>query len=272
MVLNIRVKKQKATASVVLILASILLLAGIAAHSAYAIPSAPTVTTVSNATKAPDNGTSINSTGSGQSSGGYLFTVILDGLTQNTRWKAYLGNVTGKLTLDDANSFTIYDWTISGSPSGEVYAARSSGTINWSGVACSYLNTTTKESLMVNQTGIDDNVTRTFNDTAHAAFSVGAVSITANSCPSTHTYINDTRNANNSGLFAELLLYDGGAAYNFNTSVEDPLFKNIIYTTVISPDAIDYRKEMADFQILLPERGYATWTSSTAYYFYVELS
>ena len=155
--------------------------------------------------------------------------------------------------------------------SGEVYATRSSGTINWGNINCSYSNTSTKEGLVMNQTGSDDNLTRTFNDTLHSAFSVGSVNILANSCPSTKTYVNDTRNANNSNLFQEIILYDGGRNYTLNFS-DDPAFTNIVYTTIISPAAFNYRKEVADFQLLVPERGYASWVSTTAYYFYVELS
>src|SRR3989344_9224311 len=97
---------------------------------AYAVPSGPVVTLIANETKQPGAATIINTTG------GSITTIRLNATTQNLRWKAYVGNVTGRLTLDDANDNTIFDWTLT-NVVGEVYATRFSGNINWSGVNCS---------------------------------------------------------------------------------------------------------------------------------------
>ena len=63
---------------------------------AYAEPSGPTITFIANETKDPAAATLINTTG------GSITTMALNATSQNLRWKAYVGNVTGTLTLDDA--------------------------------------------------------------------------------------------------------------------------------------------------------------------------
>jgi len=76
-------------------------------------------------------------------SGGYLSTFNLSSTVQNSRWKAFIGNVTGSFTLDDSTGATIYDWSIA-TITGRVYATRQSGAITWASVNCSnatYLNT-----------------------------------------------------------------------------------------------------------------------------------
>ena len=59
----------------------------------YAAPSGPIVTLISNETKSAAPATKINTTG------GSITIMRLNATTQNPRWKAYVGNVTGTLTL-----------------------------------------------------------------------------------------------------------------------------------------------------------------------------
>ena len=55
---------------------------------------------------------------------------------QDSKWKAYIGNVSGSLRLSDSNSQSIYEWTFT-TITGEVFATRNQ-TITWSGVKCIY--------------------------------------------------------------------------------------------------------------------------------------
>ena len=55
--------------------------------------------------------------------GGSFTTLLLNATTQTPRWKAYVGNVTGRFTLTDNVNSTIYDWQIA-SIAGKVYASR----------------------------------------------------------------------------------------------------------------------------------------------------
>ena len=59
----------------------------------HATPSGPTVTFISNETKQPSAARMINTTG------GSITTVVLNATTQDTRWKAYVGNVSGKTAV-----------------------------------------------------------------------------------------------------------------------------------------------------------------------------
>jgi len=213
-----------------------------------AVPSGPTVTTVRNETATPASAALINT------SGGSITTMVLNATTQNLRWKAYVGNVTGTLTLDDANSYSIFDWSIT-TLVGEVYATRGSSTISWVNIDCATPANITNEEIAINHTSNpNDNISTTFNTQDHRSFYVGSVEITENDCYSVHTYVNNSEQSSN---FEEILLHD-------KTSM--------VYATIIENNAMGYRpNETYDFQMIVPEVGLESWTSSTAYYFYVEL-
>ena len=127
---------------------------------AYAVPSGPVVTLIANETKQPGAATIINTTG------GSITTIRLNATTQNLRWKAYVGNVTGSLVLDDAGDNTIFDWSLT-TFVGEIYATRSSSTINWSGINCTNSTVLGLENVLLNHTNPDDNITKTFNSQTH---------------------------------------------------------------------------------------------------------
>ena len=100
----------------------------------------------------------------------------------------------------------------------------------------------------------DDNISTTFNTKLHDSFYVGSVEIQNNTCFSIHTYVNETKQTSD---FEEILLHD-----------QD----NLVYATILEEDAAGYRENQTyDFQMIVPENGATGWTSSTAYYFYVEL-
>ena len=91
--------------------------------------------------------------------------------------------------------------------------------------------------------------------------------------------MNDSVNTNDD--FEEVLLYDGGyqgsnVSNGGINQTNNTNFKNIVYASIIEEDAHGYRgnadNQTYDFQMLLPEVGLSSWTSSTPYYFYVELS
>ena len=218
----------------------------------YAVPSGPTITLISNETKQPSAARLINTTG------GSITTMALNATTQNPRWKAYVGNVTGRLTLDDANDNTIFDWTLT-NVIGEIYATRASISINWSGTNCSNSTHISNENLALNHTNKDDNITKTFNAQSHNGFYVGTREILANTCFSVRTYVNST---SQSSKFEEVLLYDGTNSSN----------GNMVYATPLEQDVYGFDNNTYDFQMIVPENGLPTWASSTAYYFYVELT
>jgi len=222
-------------------------------YYAYAVPVGPTITEIKNETGSIRGSTLINTTG------GSITTIELDVTAQNLKWKAFVGNVTGSLVLSDASNYSIYDWSLS-TVVGEVYATRASSTILWSNIQCSNLTHIANEEIALNHTSNpDDNISSTFSVKDHNPFYIGTVEITSNSCYSIHTNVN---NQSQSSKFEEIILYDGTDHQN----------GNIVYATNLEQDAAGYNTNQFDFQMIVPEVGLATWESSTAYYFYVELT
>ena len=242
---------------------SLLLFTLVLLENIEALPLGPVnITTVANETGPTTSGYMLNT------SGGQITTVIINGTTQNMRWKAYVGNVTGKLALQDATGSTIYDWTLTATIAGEIYASRSSS-VSWADINCTWAGTGNKNSVnrtveeqenyIINHTNPDDNISKTFNTINHSSFYVGNIRIPMNTCYSAHTYKNSSAQ---SGDFEEILLYDNStSAYN----------GHVVYSTILENDMSGFDNFYYDFQMIVPENGAVGWTSSTAYYFFVEL-
>jgi hypothetical protein len=186
---------------------------------------------------------------------GTITTIILSATTQDSRWKAYVGNISGKLSLDDATGNTIYDWPLSVGKTGEVYITRALSP-TWGGIACINSSNLISEGARFFMSGADnDNINRTFNYSLHQSVVIGAVTIATNTCNSTATYINDSRqNMSASVYFQELLLQD-------NVS-------NVIYTTLINASMTGFDTNQWDFQAIVPENNTGV---ATTYYFFTEL-
>ncbi len=238
--------KTKLRASLFLL---ILLLSSFAfLKASLAIPSGPQISynVTENITYAP--ATFINT------SGGSFTTLNFNATTQNTRWKAYVGNVTGKLVLDDANNRTIYDWEPT-AIAGEVYATRNNS-IDWSRINCSNSSVILAEEAFLGHNSSNiDSISRTFNETAHGSFYVGNRFIQANSCNSTYTYVNSTRQSRSlNSSFQEILLDDDGS---------------LVYTTLLENSVYGFDFGQYDFQMIVAERETG---QPTPYYFYIELT
>ena len=254
----------KTSKNITLAIIILIVLAGIS--YVFALPSAPTITYLGNSTKTTASGLKVNTTGNDTSApdkaGGFIFTIRLNADSQTDRWKGYVGNVSGSLVLDDTDGYTIYDWAMTTSISGEVYATRTSGAITWDDVNCSTSTNITNEEIAMNHTeNPNDNISTTFNDTDNSEFYIGSTIIGANTCYTTNIFVNDSSPINDN--FEEVLLHDGS---------------NMIYTSIIEENQDGYNNRAAgdrtytyDFQMILPERGYSGWSQSTPYYFFVEL-
>jgi hypothetical protein len=190
--------------------------------------------------------------------GGSFTTLILNVTQQNPRWKAYVGNVTGSLTLDDSNNFTIYNWNLA-TISGEVYTSRNSS-LNWANVACADSSIVIGEDISLNLTSSKvDSINRTFVNTSriHKRFYVGTTLITNSTCRAITTYVNDTaQTVSEDASFQEVLLQDGS---------------NLVYATLLEQDAEGYSDgKTFDFQMIVAEDEYLE--TPTTYYFYAEIS
>ena len=190
---------------------------------------------------------------------GTITTITLSANQQDYKWKAYIGNVTGKVALDNANGQSIYDWDIGTAGGGEVYVSRYSN-INWDNITCVDDASVAAEQISLGiPSGAADNINSTFNYTNHRGFSVGSNSgvIPISGCRSTATYISDNpQTMNSSAYFQEILLHDASTG-------------NMVYSTFIESARTGFDNAPHDFQLLVAENESATVPS--IYYFWVEL-
>ena len=192
-------------------------------------------------------------------------------------WQGYYGNISGTITLDDANNYTLYDWS-SPTPSGEIYASNGSS-VTWSNIYC--LNVTQNGSTVngiprpdgsvtnINGSQIElnfginntdkDGLTETFNDTFIDSFTVGSENFdVTDGCSAAHPYTNQIYAETE---WQELLLSDNGT---------------LIFTAIIRNNANGFQpgtEDTYDFQMLVLENGHTeSAASTTPYYFFVELT
>ena len=201
--------------------------------------------------------------------------VITD--NRNTEaWQGYYGNITGTITLDDANNFTLYDWDLP-DPTGEIYA--SNGTdVTWKNAYCMNVSGIRNASgtssgnafYNINGSQIElnfginitdrDGLNETFNDTYTNAigFQVGSITInTEDGCSMAHPFTSENHNTD----WQELLLSDN---------------RSLLFTAIIRKDSDSYQPgttDTHDFQMLVLENGHAGFDATpTPYYFYIELA
>ncbi len=186
--------------------------------------------------------------------GGSFTTLLLNVTSQTSKWKAYLGNVTGKLTLDNSNNKTIYDWALT-IVQGEVYVSRNNS-ITFSSLACANRGNITAEDTYMNiNSSSDDSINKTFNQSIHRSFVIGGTGTIQNStCPAIATYVNDSNQpATENATFQEMFMSDG---------------RSPVFVALINDNRIGYDQGLYDFQIIVPENPTGTLTP---YYFYAEL-
>ncbi|MFH0978183.1 MAG: hypothetical protein V1837_02665 [Candidatus Woesearchaeota archaeon] len=187
---------------------------------------------------------------------GTITTIRINVTQQSLYWKAYLGNVSGKITLDDNLNYTMFDWTLTSS-GGEVFASRKASTVLWTSIRCANKTVVEAESLALNHTfEKTDGLNKTFRRNNHTSFFVGNQPIGANSCNHTaHPYVNDGPQKSS---FSEVLLYDTEGW--------------IVYASVMNQSVHGYNNQHVDFQMLVGEKGQEGFQTPVAYYFYVELT
>jgi hypothetical protein len=215
-----------------------------------AVPVGPTVLFNSTTNATPKPAAAITT------AGGSFTTLILNTTGQTYRWKAYVGNVSGKLTLADSTNKSIFDWSLA-SVTGEVYATRSSTAVDWTAVGCANSTTINDEDIAMNMTLTSpDTINKTFINAIHKSFYVGLIPIQNSTCRSIDTYVNGTPQVpSENAVFQEILLKDTSS--------------NLIYTTLINASTSGYNNQRYDFQMIVAENEYLA--TPTTYYLYVEL-
>lgn len=244
------------------LLLSLLILSCVSIAYAASEPEGPTTLTIESTSRR----TAVNSP-TLEAVAGNVTQLTVDGLTVTQTWQGYYGNVTGTVTLDDANNNTMYDWSLA-SPEGEIYASQAQVTWTSGNVKCydlelSDVGYSDHVTLSELETSLGlasddiDGVNETFTEgTTYDDFYVGEYHINT-ACPETQTY--NGSETKDSSSFQEVLLYD-------NTSNE------IVYTAILEEvEPTGFNDQPWDFQMLVGEDGHNGDTSTTTYYFYVEL-
>ncbi len=217
-------------------------------------PTGAQLTNISTSTKTASN------PDFGNHSKGAINTINLGATQQNSKWKAYVGNVTSSFVLDDADDYSIYQWDIT-SFTGEVYMTRNS-TITWSNIDCATSPNKELEDTVIGHTVTsEDSVNSTFTSLAHKGFYVGSKQILQDNCFSIALNINDSAQTPSATQpFTEVLLWDSDG--------------KMIYTTFVEQDLSGYRNDTEDttfdFQAIVPAG--IPGTPSYTYYFYLELA
>jgi len=221
----------------------------------YADPTGATILSNSSA------GAPSPSAGSRTDARGTITILELDAQQQDPFWKGYVGNVSGRLSLDDGDGFTIYDWSLVSGISGEVYVSRWASPV-FTNVSCAnYGNVSQEETYFGMTTNAADNINNTYNYSRHDAVTIGGFgTITLDTCKSMATFVNDTDQNMTDPDYQALVLQDGS--------------QQLIFVTLISDNAYGYHNNISmnktyDFQIIVPES--ATNSTSTTYYFWTEL-
>ena len=207
-----------------------------------------------NSTRAPmDTAESI------QALAGNVTEININGFSTTQSWQGYFGNVTGTIQLADASDNQMYNWSLA-SPEGEIYASTSSS-ISWENIACFDLagNHSALETLFGIASDDVDGVNETFFDTGtHDEFFTNNVQFVAGDCASTEIYDDTGTSVDNH--FEEVLLTDSSAD------------TQIIFTAILDEeDVAGFDGVFHDFEMLVLEDGHGTDTSTTTYYFYVEI-
>lgn len=173
-------------------------------------------------------------------------------------WQGYFGNVTGTIQLADASDNVLYNWSLA-SPEGEIYASVNN-TIDWANIACfSYGNHSALEAEYGISSDDVDGVNETFaTGNGHDQFYTNNILFTVGECMSTQVYDSSGTGVDNN--FEEVLLTDGSS----NT--------NVIFTSILDEEDVKgFNNVDHDFEMLVLENGHGTDTSTTTYYFWVEL-
>ena len=218
---------------------------------------------------------------------GNITNMDVTGYSITQAWQGYFGNVSGTVQLADSGDNVMYNWSLA-SPEGEIYAS-TNNSITWAYIQCfnftadgSYgdagsggvpggtnlegTNLTQLETLFGIASDDVDGVDNTFSldgshesgeGLTHDLFYTNNFQFDAGECLSTHLFT--ASNSSEDGTFQEVILYE-------------PTTQSVVFTSILdeeTPAGFDAKGH--DFEMLVLENGHLTDTSTTPYYFWVEL-
>lgn len=186
---------------------------------------------------------------------GNVTEINIFGYSVTQAWQGYFGNVSGTIQLADSGDNVMYNWSLA-NPEGEVYASTSNA-VAWENIEC--FNWTSDgvalETSFNIETGDVDGVNETFNEYKHDVFYSNNIEIAQDSCMSSNIY--DSSGSSNDSNFEEVLLWDGS---------------DVVFTSLLEESSVNgFDGKDHDFEMLVLEDGHGVDTSSSTYYFYVEL-
>ncbi len=197
---------------------------------------------------------------------GNITWLTMTGISQTRTWQGFWGNVSGWITLDDANNYTFYNWSAA-EPRGYVYATLvSHGDPTWTEVQCfNEANNATNFHTFYNITqDAYDNVTETYNRTDHPPWYIA--NNTRNNCPTTYIWRDDNYQQSD---FVNALFWDntgGNDGWVFGTMLENKDLSN-------KTDISCYNGALCDFQLLVAEDGQGTEANTvTPYFIWVDIT
>lgn len=209
---------------------------------------------------------------------GNVTEINIQGFSTTQSWQGYFGNISGTIQLADANDNALYNWSLA-SPQGEIYASINDS-IDWTNIQCLNFSATgtyaddtsnaggtsqfgTNLTQLESAYGIDwddvDGVNETFTllgASSHDTFYANNLEFLDSECHTTRLFTD--LGTSEAGKFEEVLLYE-------------PTSQSVVFTSLIDEDVLGFDDRTHDFQMLVLEDGHATDTSTTTYYFYVEL-
>ncbi|RMD67436.1 hypothetical protein D6817_01665 [Candidatus Pacearchaeota archaeon] len=219
-----------------------------------------------------------DSAGSVPAQAGNVTELNIFGYSVTQAWQGYFGNVTGTIELADATGNVLYNWSLA-NPAGEVYASTNSS-ISWTNIQCfnftadgTYTGSETPGATNLHGTNLSqlesqfniapddvDGVDETFTllgAGTHDLFYTANLEFAEGECPNTRVY-----SASGTGVpnqFEEALMYE-------------PTTASVVFAALLEPGSVQgFDSNDYDFEMLVLEDGHATDTSTTSYYFYVEL-
>jgi len=236
------------------------------------VPNGAQVTDLGNQTAPAD------AAGNHSAFAGNMTELNLWGYSVTQSWQGYFGNVSGTIMLADAGDRVMYNWSLA-SPQGEIYASRNKS-VSWLSLHCfnfsatgTYLDdsanagntslygmnlTQLEASYNINYSSVDG-VDETFNlngADSHDLFYTSNLKFEEGECRSTRVYSNAGSGENNK--FEEVLMYDSST-------------QSVVFASLLEEDTAGFDNRHHDFEMMVLEDGHGTDTSTTPYYFYVEL-
>jgi hypothetical protein len=204
---------------------------------------------------------------------GNVTELSLVAIATTKTWQGYYGNISGQITLEDAQGNVFYNWT-SLEPKGEIYASVNNSIswdsivcFNWTGQAIDVEGEEARYGITDDQAdGIDETFASIGLD---KNFFVGSRNITGVSeadgveCKTTNTFQYGLQGV--SDQFENVLLTDGAGALVFTTVIENNDANN-------ATDINGFDDAPHDFQLLVAEDGHdGQEDTTTTYYFWAEI-